>query len=311
MDLHRASGRHVRGMVLATTTMLLWGILPLALKGVLPVMDPATITWYRFAVSTLLLGGFLAATGRLPALAGLGGRGWLLLAVATVFLAVNYLAYLVSLDLTTPADAQVMIQAAPLLLALGGIVVFRERFTRMQWTGFAVLVFGLALFSGSQLLAIVRGADRFLLGVAVMAAAALTWAVYGLAQKQLLQSLPSQAIMLCIYAGCTLLFAPLAEPARILNLDLAALGLLLFCALNTVLGYGAFAEALEHWEASRVSAVLALTPLATLALVELGSGSWPDLQPRDLPWTSLAGAGLVVGGSLLTALGTAGWGRSV
>ena len=235
----------------------------------------------------------------------------MLLAVATAFLAVNYLAYLVSLDLTTPADAQVMIQAAPLLLALGGIVLFRERFTRWQWCGFAVLVCGLALFSGSQLRAIVQDADRFLLGAALMAGAALTWAVYGLAQKQLLATLPSPAIMLCIYAGCTLLFTPLAEPARILELEAPALGLLAFCALNTVFGYGAFAEALEHWEASRVSAVLSLTPLATLALVEIASGSWPGLEPRDLPWSSLAGAGLVVGGSLLTSLGAAGPGRSV
>ena len=310
MERHTTSGRRGLGLALATVTMLLWGALPLALKGVLPGMDAATITWYRFLASGLLLGGFLAARGRLPAMRQLGrASGWLL-AIATVFLAINYWAYLVALDLTTAADAQVLIQLAPLLLALGGLVVFRERFTRVQWLGFAVLGAGLALFSGSRLVALIEGADRFLLGAAVMLAAAVTWAVYGLAQKQLLQVLPSEAIMLCIYLGCAALFTPLADPGALLSLEPLALALLAFCALNTLLGYGAFAEALEHWEASSVGAVLALTPLATVALVELVDALWPGLvEPQTLAWSSLAGAGLVVAGSLAVSLGAPPRGR--
>ena len=62
-----------------------------------------------------------------------------------------------------------------------------------------------------------------------------------------------------------MVFTPLASPASLAHLDLERAGLLAFCALNTVVGYGAFAESLAHWEASRVGAVLALTPLGTLA----------------------------------------------
>ena len=40
-----------------------------------------------------------------------------------------------------------------------------------------------------------------------------------------------------------------------------------FCALNTLAAYGAFAEALVHAEASRVSVVLALNPLLTMLVV--------------------------------------------
>jgi hypothetical protein len=65
--------------------------------------------------------------------------------------------------------------------------------------------------------------------------------------------------------GCALAFAPLASPSSLARLDAAGAGVLAFCALNTVVGYGAFAESLAHWEASRVGAVLALTPLGTLA----------------------------------------------
>jgi drug/metabolite transporter (DMT)-like permease len=178
----------------------------------------------------------------------------------------------------------------------------------VQWLSFAVLISGLGLFFASQVAALVRDLDRYLLGNAIMVGAAATWAVYGLAQKQLLHLLPSQAIMLCIYVGCTALFTPLATPAAILLLDGVQLAVLAYCALNTAVAYGAFAEALQHWEASRVSAVLALTPLATLASVELVELWWPslELQPRPLSWTSLAGAGLVVLGSLATSLTGAG-----
>ncbi len=81
-------------------------------------------------------------------------------------------------------------------------------------------------------------------------------------------------------------------------------GLLAFCSANTLVAYGAFAAALEHWEASRVSAVLALTPLATLAFSVAAARFAPaQFATETLSWTSWAGAALVVAGSLLTALG--------
>jgi drug/metabolite transporter (DMT)-like permease len=305
VERHGTTGRRRLGLALALTTATLWSTLPIALKRVLTVMEPTTITFYRFMASAAVLGLVLAWRGRLPRLERLGRGGWGLLVVATVFLAGNYLAYLVALDHTTPADAQVVIQLGPLFLALGGIAVFGERFGRTQWTGFVVLLVGLGLFFGSQLAALVLDSTRYVVGNSIMVVAAALWAIYGLAQKQLLRTLPSEASMLCIYAGCAVLFCPLAVPGTVLQLDGTTFALLVFCALNTVVAYGAFAEALQHCEASRVSAVLALTPLGTLLFVEIAERWWPELdfQPGPLPWISLAGAALVVGGSLATALG--------
>lgn len=284
--------------------MLLWGTLPLALKGVLAQLDPGTITWVRFVASAAALGAFFAWRGGLPAPSRLSRLEWILLAVATGFLAANYLGYVVALDLSTAVDAQVLIQIAPLLLSLGGIVIFRERFTRLQWLGFAVLVAGLALFFSAQLGALASGAERYGRAVLLFVLAAIVWAVYGLAQKQLLQTLPSGAIMFGIYLGCAVVFAPLAQPSALLGLNGVGIALLAYCAANTIAGYGAFAESLEHWEASRVSAVLALTPLATLAFSAIANIWWPGLERASpLPAASLLGAGLVVAGSIATALG--------
>jgi drug/metabolite transporter (DMT)-like permease len=80
--------------------------------------------------------------------------------------------------------------------------------------------------------------------------------------------------------------------------------MLLFCGLNTLMAYGAFAEALDHWEASRVSAVIALTPLVTLISVWAVSLLTPTLiAPEHLTLLGLLGAILVVAGSVAIAIG--------
>jgi len=303
MELHQPSGRHALGFALATSTMLLWGVLPHGLQLTLAELDPVTITWFRFGVAGIVMGLWLGGRGALPRLGVLPLGAALLLLAATAGLAANYLAYLLGLDLTTPANAQILIQLAPLLLALGGIVVFREHFTGGQWTGFAVMVGGLGLFFASQLRELAADLDRYVEGVAMIGLAAVTWAGYGLAQKQLLRRLTSQQIMTCIYAGCFLCFSLGAAPRTLAALSPVGWGGLLFAALNTLGAYGCFAAALEHWPASRVSAVLALTPLMTLAVGVVGSVWLPGLVASEaVSATSLAGAGLVVAGSMGVSL---------
>jgi drug/metabolite transporter (DMT)-like permease len=302
VQLHEPSGRHALGFALAVSTMLLWGVLPHGLELALAELDPVTITWFRFGVSAAAMLAWLGARGALPQPADLGGQR-LLLFVATAFLAANYLAYLVGLDLTTPANAQVLIQMAPLLLAVGGIVVFRERFTPGQWMCFAVLISGMALFFASQLRELVAGLDRYLKGVATIAFAAVTWAIYGLAQKQLLRSFTAQQIMTVIYVGCFACFSLGASPGALAELTAVGWASLLFAAANTLLAYGCFAAALEHWPASRVSAVLALSPLTTLVTGLAGSRWLPELVASEqVSGISLAGAALVVMGSMGVSL---------
>ncbi len=286
----------------------MWGTLPIALEIVLEAMDPFTITWYRFVFSATALALVLRLRGTLPSLRGAEHGVGRLLALATVFLAANYICYLVGLDLTSAGNAQVVIQLAPLLLALGSIWIFRESFSRLQWVGLLTLIVGLGIFSRDQLINVVTDAGAYGLGTAAMLAASVTWAVYGLAQKQLLRWLTSNGVMLVIYAGCTLIFSPLADPATLLELNGLQMAVLAFCAVNTLAAYGTFAEALAHWEASKVSAVLALTPLCTLGMLAVASRLWPELTPPEpVSLVGWAGACLVVTGSLLTA----GGGRSL
>lgn len=304
MTRHQPTGRWRLGFALAATTMLVWGVLPLALKIVVRSLDAVTIVWFRFAVASIVLGAWLAGRARLPELSRLGASGVALLVVAVLGLAANFYGFMVGLDLTTPGNAQVLVQLGPLLLGLGGLIVFRERYERLQWVGLGTLAVGLVVFFSSQLGLLAGALDRYLVGSAMLVVAAVTWAGYGLAQKQLLRTLSAPAVMLCIYVGCFLVFSFGAQPARIAELPGRELGVLLFCAANTLVGYGAFASALHHWQASRVAAVLALTPLATLGFTLLGAALVPEVvQPEPISTWKAFGAVTVVAGSLLVAVG--------
>jgi len=297
------SGRWQLGFTMSLTTAVLWGFLPIALKVALTGMDVYTITWWRFAISMLGLGAFLAWRGQLPRLLGMGKGAWTLLGIALVMLLANYLLYLIALDHTTPSVAQVVIQLAPLLLLLGGVFVFRERFAPRQWLGFVVLGIGLLLFFNRRLPELARPTEGLGLGVTLMIIAAIAWAIYGLAQKRLLTVFTSRQVLLMLYIGATVALLPGAAPMAVLGLDGLQLSMLAFCCANTLVAYGAFGEALHHWDVSRVSAVLATAPLFTMVSMWLiDSVGWELLPPEGLNAWSIVGALAVVAGSMTCAL---------
>lgn len=299
---HQASGRWKLGLALALVTAACWATLPVALKIALEQLDPLTLTWFRFLLAAGVLGAWLAARGGLGGFSGLERKRWWLLGAAALLLIGNYVLYLLGVGQTSPGNAQLLIQLAPLLMALGGIVVFRERFSFWQWTGLAIIVSGLGLFFSDRLGSSPQ-ASGYLGGSLLVVLAAVVWAAYALIQKQLLLRLSSPQILLFIYVVASVVLLPVARPATLLALDGQHWALLLFCAFNTLAAYGAFAEALAHWEASRVSAILASTPLLCLGAVALVHALWPNaVAAEQTTALGYAGAVLVVIGSSLSSL---------
>jgi drug/metabolite transporter (DMT)-like permease len=302
MPLHSASGRWRLGLLLTIVTMILWGVLPLALGVVLDVLDVYTIICFRFLCAFILLGIFLSSRQQLPPQDKLPRLGWLI-AIAMIGLALNYLLFLQGLKQTSSTNAEILIQLAPVMMGIGGLVLFRERYILQQWLGLGILVSGLTLFSHDQI-QVTFATPTYLIGNIILILAATAWSFYALAQKQLLKDLSSGGIMFLIYGGCMLLFTPSARPLTILELSPPYLAVLLFCGLNTLLAYGAFSEALEHLEASRVSALLALTPLVTIGSVWGFSLLIPNwVAPEPMTLVGFMGAILVTAGAVLVALG--------
>ena len=300
--MHQTSGRWKFGFALALSTAVLWGVLPIALKIALKSVDPYTVTWYRFASSGLILGIVLGMTGELPAVRKFDRRTWLLLAIAFVGLTGNYVLYIVALVHTSPTITQTVAQLGPMILLFGGLVVFKEKFSGLQWLGFAVLMTGLVLFFHDRLLELRHLSGDLGIGVLFLTLAAFIWAAYGLAQKRLLKALGPQQILLILYIGAALALIPTTALGSIRQANALQLSMLAFCCLNTLVAYGAFAEGLKHWEVSRFGAVLATAPLFTVAGMWVIGKFAPNLVAAErLNALSMLGTLLVVGGSVTCA----------
>ena len=302
--MHQTSGRWQLGLMLSLTTALFWGMLPIALKGIMDSVDSYSITWYRFLVSLILVALILYRRDRLPNFKWINNRKFLSLFLLVIFgLCANYILYLLGLELITPSAAQVVIQLAPLLLLIGGIFVFKETFSLAQWIGVALFLFGLILFFNHRIETILTAESDYSIGIGLIVLAAITWVVYALAQKQLLIHYGSQQIMLIVYVAASIIFLPTADILSFTKLNNLQSLLLFFCCINTIIAYGCFAEALEHWEASRVGAVITITPLFTIGFAYLTNKLYPEyMEFEPLNWLSLLGAIVLVAGSLLTAL---------
>ena len=301
--MHISSGRWVYGFCLTLLTALLWGILPIKLKQVLQVMDPITVTWFRLTVAGSCLFVYLAAVKRLPSVRVLGPRGGWLVAMAVCGLVGNYVLYLVGLKVLSPGTAQLVVQMGPIFLMVASVFVFKERFSLGQVLGLVALLIGFGLFFNQRLVELLTSLGTYTAGVLTILLATTSWVFYALGQKQLLTVWNSLQVMMVIYLSCAVLVTPWAHPLEALQLSPLQGWLLLACCMNTLVAYGAFAEALAHWEASRVSATLALTPLVTFVAVALAAWWWPDfVQAEEINALGYAGALVVVLGSATVAL---------
>jgi drug/metabolite transporter (DMT)-like permease len=292
------------GLSLSLTTMIFWGILPLGLKLAVQRLDVSTVTWIRFAIAFTLLLPYLMIRRQVPSLAQFRQNTLWLLLIAILGLALNYGLFLQGLALTTASNAEVLIQLAPALLGLGGILIFGEHYTRRQWIGFGTLCLGLTLFFHDQIQALLTQLDRYFIGSLMIVLAAVVWVVYAFAQKYLLRQFASAQLMVLLYGGCVLAFTPFAAMGELRSLSPWDWSVISFCGLNTLIAYGAFGEAMMHWEASRISAVVSVAPIVTLGCVQVFSNLWPQwVNPEPLTLLGWTGAIAVVIGSWLIALG--------
>ena len=299
------------GILLALTTAMCWGALPIAMKQVLEVMEPPTVVFYRFLMAAIGLGIILACRGKLPSLRLFRTPRWLLmLIIATCGLAGNFILFSSSLQYLSPTASQVIGQLSPVGMMVASVLVLKEKMRGTQIFGAITLLSGLVMFFNTSLVEIFTRLTDYTWGVIFGIGAASVWVSYGVAQKVLLRRLASPQILLLLYTLCTMVLLPLAKPAVIMQLSNWQLLCLLFCGLNTLVGYGALAEAMARWQAAQVSALITLTPLFTLLFSDLLSLAWPDFFARPmLNLLGYLGAFVVVAGAMYSAIGHRLWGR--
>jgi drug/metabolite transporter (DMT)-like permease len=109
------------GIILALTTAMCWGALPIAMKQVLEVMEP-TVVFYRFLMASIGLGAILAIKGKLPPMRIFRKPRWLvLLAIATGGLFGNFILFSSSLQYLSPTASQVIGQLSPVGMMVASV----------------------------------------------------------------------------------------------------------------------------------------------------------------------------------------------
>lgn len=296
--------RPALGFALAFTTAVMWGVLPVFLKLSLMAMDSATITTYRFYSAAVVVLAILVWRKQIPRPQSLDGKGWIICFIAAAMLVVNYVATVEGLVYINPESVQVLMQIAPFLLMIGGVFIYKESFTRKQLLGACTLLLGLLLFFYQRIPMILSSSAESPLGLVFVVIAAVCWAAYAICQKPLLEKLHARQLTFLIYIMGGSMLLPFSALGDIVNMNALQFWALVFCCANTLIAYGAFTYAMGIWEASKVSAVIALAPLFAILSAEWAIVIWPALfTSSELDWIAYLGAAMVITGSMLAALG--------
>lgn len=282
------SSDHFKGVVYAIVAALMWGVLAIALKVSLNDLPSISIVWVRFIIAFLFMVVFLLV--KRPHAFIIFRRPPLKLIIASLCLALNYFGFMKGVEYTTTSSAQVFIQLGPVLFAIAGIFIFREKINWKHITGFLILLAGLGLFYRDHLHAITNQ-SQYSLGILWLVIGSTSWAVYAVLQKELIKTVSINQLNLFIYGFSALIIAPFTSYDGFAHLSFASWMLMLFLGLNTLVAYSAIALAFRHLEANKVSVIITMNPIITFLLLYIFTElqvSW--LKPEHMSITSIVGA---------------------
>lgn len=300
----------LKGAVYASITAILWGVLAIVLKVSLKELTPADITWFRFLLAFIALSAYYFI--KKPYYLRILKRPPMLLVLATICLAVNYYGFIEGVNLTTPSIAQVFIQLGPVLLAVSGFVIFKERVSWRQIAGLMLVVIGLIVFYKEQLQLIVSERNTWQIGIIWVLIAAVTWAVYSVLLKILVLKHPPMQLNLVIFGLPTLLYLPFVNLHHFTHIGIIGWLILLFLGLNTLFAYGLLSLAIHYIEANKISVILVLNPILTFALMAIISYSdatW--INHEHYPFVTIIGAIIMLAGAILTIIRKNRQGKSI
>ena len=285
------------GLIFISVAIVFWGMLPIALKLSGAFIDPVTLTWFRFLVALVVSILIQWSAGSLKQFAALDAKVWLRLVLAGVFLMLNYVSFVYSLDYLAPGAAQLNFQTSPFFLAFGGVLFFKERLNAVQLSCFATLALGMLMFFHPYLDLSGANNHQVWIGVMIIQFSALSWTSYALLQKSLLNRLSPANVLLVIYGLGIFVMAPFSDFSQFVSMDSFEWQIALFCAANTLIAYGCFGQSMKYWPTAQVSAMLALTPVFSFSATALvvSIGWWPEVFHADeLDGLSLLGIGVII-----------------
>lgn len=250
----------------------------------------ATAAW-RMTFATAIVS--LALVRWWPELRGLKRRDFALGGAAGLCLAVHFATWISSLDHTTVASSTVLVNTAPLWVALFSPFITGERTTRRAWSGIALSFAGAAVIAGSDF----RIGGAALLGDGLALAGGLAAAIYLLLGRQLRAhlSLPSYCVLTYGAATVVLWLIVAVAGTQASGFSGQTWGAIAAMAVVAQIGgHTLYNWSLKHLRTSAVAVALLGEPIGSSLLAWRLFGEVP-------PPASLGGAVLVLLGIYLAA----------
>ena len=259
------------------------------LAGDVPALTLAA--WRTTAVALVLLP--ILLTHARAEVGALTRSDWALTMAAGVLLGLHFMAWILSVQLTSVASAAVLVTTSPVFIAVLGLVFLRERPSRRTWAAIGVAMLGAGMVALGE-----RDGGVYpnpALGNAIALGAAFLVSVYLLIGRAVRQRtgfaayfgpLNAAAAVTCLI-GCGIAGVPLGLP-----LPTAALAVAMGLGPG-LLGHGSFAYALRYLPAALLGLLALAEPVIASAVALVAFGEVPTPL-------AVAGAALVI--SAITAV---------
>ncbi len=247
-----------RGVMFGVAAYGMWGLFPLFFPLLQPA-DATEILAHRMIWSLVVSAVVLTAVRGWRTLRGLGRSVWLLVAAGAALIAVNWGVYIWAVNDGHVVEAALGYFVNPLVSVLLGVVIFRERLRRLQWTAVGLGVLAVVV------LAVTGGG---LLWIAVVLAC--SFALYGLVKKVIplppTSSLTAEGLVLVLPALAYLAVLGLQGSATFVGFGAGHTLLLVSTGLVTCGPLLAFAAAARALPLSVLGLLQYLTPVLQFLL---------------------------------------------
>lgn len=273
-------------LLAVAVTVVLWASAFIGIRYAAPYLSAGPLALLRLAVGTVALGA-LALIKRAPMPRG---RDWLpIVAIGVLWFGVYNVALNAGEQVLDAGTASMVVNIAPILIAVGAAWLLREGFTLRLAAGLVIA------FAGSVVVGFASshgGSTQPLIGVLLCLVAAIVYAYSVILQKGVLQRVPaSQVTFLACAVGfvCTLPFGPqligeLADAPAGVPWAVVYLGV-----FPTAIAFTTWAYALRSIPAGRLGVTTYVVPVIVIGM------SW--LMLAEVPtWGALAGGVLCLAG---------------
>ena len=270
------------------TALVFWASAFVAIRHLGDQISPGPLSLGRLAVGSVALGAVLITRGWIRPASG----DWVrLVAIGILWFGIYNVALNAGERRVDAGTAAMLIQVAPVLIAVLAVLFLRERSGMFLWVGLVVAFAGVAVIG----LTTSPGGDRDVLGVVLCLVSAAAYSVSVILQKPLLTRMTALQVTWVACTVGTIACLPFA-PGLWRDASAASVGdvgwIVYLGVFPTAVAFTAYAYALTHMSASNLGVTTYLVPPITVLM------AWVLLAETP-PALAYVGGGLCLAGVAL------------